>query len=168
MKDKDKNERGGAWRTLLRRLAWLIAVFALLALAGLALTSCGTARKVEYVEVPRITTDTVRLVSLLERTDTVRDSIYVDRVTELRGDTVLVTETKYKAAIRYRDRIVRDTVFRARVDTVSVPVTVTQEVERDLTTWQRILLALGRALLATMFAFAALTGWKVWRKWKGR
>lgn len=165
-KNKTKDGGRGAWRSLLHRLAALIVVFALLALAGSALASCAAKRSVSYVELPHTARDTVRLTTLKIQTDTVRDSVFVDRTTELRGDTVLVTLTKYKEAIRFRDRILRDTVFRARTDTISIPVTVTKEIPRALTLWQRILLALGRALLATLFAAFALLCLKVYRKWR--
>lgn len=156
----------GSFAALLRRLAGLLGFFAVLAAVLWALTACGTRRAVQTVEVPRIKTDTVRLTTLELRTDTILDSVYIDRLTEVRGESIIVTQTKYKAAIRYRDRIVRDTVRAVSKDTVGVPYAVTREVERKLTTWQRIRLALGDAMLATLLAFAALVGWTVWRKFK--
>ena len=59
------------------------------------------------------------------------DSIYIlDR-----GDTVLITKTKYL----YKDRMVRDTVYRSRTDSIQIPYPV----ERKLTKWEQFRLDIG-------------------------
>lgn len=66
-----------------------------------------------------------------------RDSIYLlDSVYILdRGDTVLITQTKYL----YRDKLVHDTVYASKTDSVLVPYLV----EKKLTRWEQIRLNAG-------------------------
>lgn len=93
-----------------------------------AIWSCRTTK---YVPVEVIKSDTTYINKVQ------RDSIYqLDSVYILdRGDTVLITKTKYL----YRDKLVRDTVYRSRVDSVQVPYPV----EKQLTRWQQLQLDIG-------------------------
>jgi hypothetical protein len=58
-----------------------------------------------------------------------RDSIYVTEL--VKGDTVYLTTTKYVE--RYRERIVRDTVYEHSVDTVLVDAP-----KSGVTVWERM------------------------------
>lgn len=93
-----------------------------------AIWSC---RTTEYVPVEIIKTDTTYINKVQ------RDSIYqLDSIYILdRGDTILITKTKYL----YKDRLIRDTVYRSRIDSVQVPYPV----ERKLTRWEQIRLDIG-------------------------
>lgn len=114
--------------------AWAVI---LLALVLYGMTSCTS---VKYVPVESIKTDSVRVV------DVQRDSIYVQDnvIVREKADTIFVTRWRTE----YRDRVVRDTVFESRVDSVQNVV----EVERDFTPWESICFSLGRVML-TIGAF---------------
>lgn len=94
----------------------------------LAVWSC---RTTEYVPVEVVRSDTTYINKVQ------RDSIYqLDSVYILdRGDTVLITKTKYL----YKDRVVHDTVYRSRVDSIQVPYPV----EQQLTRWEQFRLDVG-------------------------
>lgn len=91
-------------------------------------------------------------VQIVERThtdtlimkDRLRDSIFIhDSIAAWQqpsGDTLYI----YKVRVRteYRDRMVHDTVYMARVDSVPVPYPVVKEVNR-LRWWQRALAWMG-------------------------
>lgn len=93
-----------------------------------AIWSC---RTTEYVPVEIVKTDTTYINKVQRDSIYQQDSIYIlDR-----GDTVLITKTKYL----YKDRMVRDTVFKSRVDSIQVPYPV----ERKLTKWEQFRLDIG-------------------------
>jgi hypothetical protein len=105
-----------------------IAVF-FVCLFGAVLGGCSSTK---YVEVEKVRRDSVYLTSL--RCDTLfsRDSVYIRE----KGDTVLVD----KYHIIYRSRLLVDTMYVDRVDSVQVPYPV----EAKITKWQRILIGSGR------------------------
>lgn len=93
-----------------------------------AIWSC---RTTEYVPVEIVKTDTTYINKVQRDSIYQQDSIYIlDR-----GDTVLITKTKYL----YKDRLVRDTIYRSRVDSIQVPYPV----EQQLTRWQQLQLDIG-------------------------
>lgn len=100
-------------------------------LATLLLLTVWSCRTTEYVPVEIVKTDTTYINKVQ------RDSIYqLDSIYILdRGDTVLITKTKYL----YKDRMVRDTVYKSRVDSIQIPYPV----ERKLTRWEQIRLDIG-------------------------
>lgn len=93
-----------------------------------AIWSC---RTTEYVPVEVVRSDTTYINKVQRDSIYQQDSIYIlDR-----GDTVLITKTKYL----YKDRMVRDTVYKSRVDSIQIPYPV----ERKLTRWEQIRLDIG-------------------------
>lgn len=99
-------------------IGWvLIAVLAVM---------CIGCKSVQYVPVETVRTDTCYVNKI--RTDSVyvRDSVVVERG----GDTIKVT------AWRWRERYVvqRDTIYRSKTDSISVPYPV----ERKLTLWKKM------------------------------
>lgn len=82
-------------------------------------------KHIEYVPVEHVRTDTAYVSNISRDSIYVRDSVIVREA----GDTVRITKWRYV----YKDRIVRDTVFRQRVD--SIPEIVA--VERELTRWEK-------------------------------
>ena len=78
----------------------------------------------------RSKSDTVALVHV--RTDSIflKDSVFVDRNTYVRGDTVYRIMSRVQYKDRWRTKIKTDTVYRSVRDTVSVevPVRVTERV----------------------------------------
>lgn len=103
--------------------AWCVIIIILL----LMLSSC---RSVRYVEVPRVSRDTLRVVQVETRRDSVRDSIFLREF--VRGDTVY--RVKYIERLRWRDRWRVDTVQAVRVDSVGVPYPV----ERKISRWDKV------------------------------
>lgn len=109
--------------------------YVLTTLLLLVVWSC---RTTEYVPVEVIKSDTTYINKVK------RDSIYqLDSIYILdRGDTVLITKTKYL----YRDKLVRDTVYRSKVDSIQVPYPV----EQQLTRWEQFRLDVGGWTIVTV------------------
>lgn len=103
-----------------------VAIILTIALCGV-LCSC---RSVRYVEVPRVSRDTLRVVQVETRRDSVRDSIFLREFVQ--GDTVY--RVKYIERLRWRDRWRVDTVQAVRVDSVGVPYPV----ERKISRWDKV------------------------------
>jgi hypothetical protein len=99
----------------------------------------GSCTTVKYVPVPEYHTDTVRIVQHQ------RDSIYVHDSTYIKeaGDTILIEKWHTK----WRDRIVRDTIYQSKRDSIPYPVEVIKEVPAKLTWWQQTRLHLANILL---------------------
>lgn len=109
--------------------------YVLTTLLLLVVWSC---RTTEYVPVEVIKSDTTYINKVK------RDSIYqLDSIYILdRGDTVLITKTKYL----YRDKLVRDTVYRSKIDSIQVPYPV----EQQLTRWEQFRLDVGGWAIVTV------------------
>jgi len=103
-----------------------VAIILTIALCGV-LCSC---RSVRYVEVPRVSRDTLRVVQVETRLDSVRDSIFLREF--VRGDTVY--RVKYVERLWWRDRWRVDTLRAVRVDSVGVPYPV----ERKVSRWDKV------------------------------
>ena len=103
-----------------------VAIILIFAMCGV-LCSC---RSVRYVEVPRVSRDTLRVVQVETRLDSVRDSIFLREF--VRGDTIY--RVKYIERRRWRDRWRVDTVHAVRVDSVGVPYPV----ERKVSLWDKV------------------------------
>lgn len=100
------------------------------------MTGC---KQVEYVTEPVEHTDTL-IISKHQR-----DSIYVHDSTYIKekGDTMLIERWH----TRWRDRIVRDTIYKSKLDSIPYPVEVIKEVPAKLTWWQQTRLHLANILL---------------------
>lgn len=107
-------------------------------------------KRIEYVQVPveTVRTDTAYVSKVDRDSIYLRDSIYVME----KGDTVTVWKFRYL----YRDKTVRDTIFRSRTDSIQVPVVV----EKKLTRWQQAKLDVGG--IAIGIALAAVIGGALW------
>ena len=105
-----------------------IIKYVMTALLLLVVWSC---RTMEYVPVEVVRTDTTYINKVQRDSIYQLDSIYiVDR-----GDTVLITKTKYL----YKDRMVHDTVYMSKTDSIQVPYPI----ERKLTRWEQFRLNIG-------------------------
>ena len=98
-----------------------IVILLFILLVACTLIGCATSKQATQV-VESSLRDTIYLNKV------VYDSIYIDNWhhTYLKADTVVVEKTKYE----YRYKVLRDTVFRARID--SVPVIREVEVVREV------------------------------------
>ena len=88
-------------------------------------------RTVKYVPVETIKVDTTYINKLQRDSIYMLDSVYVKE----KGDTVFIEKYKYL----YRDKLVRDTLYMAKTDSIQVPYPV----EKELTIWQYLKLELG-------------------------
>lgn len=120
-----------------------LVTFALLAVL---VTSCGAARKQVETIYLRDTTyiSKVQVDSVLRR-----DSVFVKE----KNDTIYI----YKEKVRDRYRLLRDTVYRHKVDSVYIDRVREVKVEKELTAWQKFRLRGFWTLLA------AIACWIVWK-----
>lgn len=115
----------------------------MIAAVGLLLTACSSTK---VVTVDRVRTDTVKTVR------NVRDSIYMHdsiRISE-KGDTVTIERWH----TRYQDRLLLDTIYESRTDSVPVPYPVEKLVERQLSWWQHTQMYAGDVLLLLLLGGA--------------
>ena len=100
---------------------WLMMLAAMVLLTG-----CKT---IEYVPVETVRTDTMMVAHI------VTDSVFVEKhdsiVSYVKGDTVTIEKWHWRD--RWRDRVKTDTVYKSRVDTVTVAV---PQQQTELTRWQ--------------------------------
>lgn len=120
-----------------------LVTFALLALL---VTSCGGARKQIETIYLRDTTyiSKVQVDSVFRR-----DSVFVKE----KNDTIYI----YKEKVRDRYRLLRDTVYRHKVDSVYIDKVREVKVEKELTAWQKFRLRGFWTLLAVIAC------WIVWK-----
>lgn len=107
---------------------WLIAPLFWIIILCIVMCSC---RSIQYVPVEVVKTDTTYINKVQRDSIYQLDSIYIRD----KGDTILITKTKYI----YRDKLIRDTVYASRVDSIQVHYPV----ERKLTRWEQFRLNVG-------------------------
>jgi hypothetical protein len=114
--------------------------FIVMLIVGLALCALfGSCTTTKYVPVPEYHTDTVRISHNTSDSIYVHDSTYIKEA----GDTILIEKWHTK----WRDRIVRDTIYQSKRDSIPYPVEVTKEVPVKLTPWQQFRIHLANILL---------------------
>lgn len=117
----------------------------------LILTIC-SCRSVKYVPVETVRTDSIYINKIQRDSVYQRDSIYVRD----RGDTVTVYRDRYL----YRDRLVHDTLYVNRTDSVQVPYPV----ERELTRWEKFRLDVGGyAIFTVVTVILIVVGYMVYK-----
>ena len=129
----------GGW--IFALVMWVVAIILASMLSG--------CRSVQYVPVEVAKYDTTYINKVQRDSIYQLDSIYIRD----KGDTVLITKTKYI----YRDKLIRDTVYASRVDSIQVPYPI----EKQLTRWQQFRLNAGGwaigilagAILTIIFAY---------------
>lgn len=95
-------------------------------------------RTVKYVPVETVKVDTTYINKLQRDSIYMLDSVYVKE----KGDTVLIEKYKYL----YRDKLVRDTLYIAKTDSIQVPYPV----EKELTKWQQFRMNFGGWVIMIM------------------
>ena len=109
----------------------------IVAAAVLLLTGCKTV----YVPVETVLKDTIYI------SKKVTDSVWVERLTHdsiyihEKGDTVIVEKWHTEYRDRWRDRLLTDTVYQHKCDTIRE--VFTNEVEKPLTWWQQTRMDIG-------------------------
>lgn len=108
----------------------------------LAFCSC---KSVEYVPVIEHKTDT------LIQTKVQHDSIHVkdSTIVEMRDSIIKIEHWHMK----YVKKLVRDTLYQSKTDSIPVPYPVTKYVEKKLSTWQVVLMTIGGLALMALFVF---------------
>ena len=105
-------------------------------------------KSVEYVFVPQKQTDTLMI------TQHQRDSIYLHDSTfvEAKGDTLRITKWRTK----HVEKLVHDTIYKSKVDSIPYPVPQPVEVPAKLTWWQQTRIHLANILL---YVLLVVGGW---------
>lgn len=116
-------KKGYFWGWIFVLVMWVVAIILASMLSG--------CRSVQYVPVEVAKYDTTYINKVQRDSIYQLDSIYIRD----KGDTVLITKTKYI----YRDKLIRDTVYASRVDSIQVPYPV----EKELTRWQQFRMDVG-------------------------
>lgn len=126
------------------KLSVILTVFALMLCVG--------CKAVKYVPVETVRTEYQDKVREVHTTDSVTDTRFV----YVKGDTVI----DYRDRVRWRDRIVYDSIFIERTDSVEIPYPV----ERELTRWQRTKMDFGgMAMGALIIVLCVAVAWLVKR-----
>lgn len=136
--------------TFLAELVTFLSELVSFALLAVLVTSCGAARKQIETIYLRDTTyiSKVQVDSVFRR-----DSVFVKE----KNDTIYI----YKEKVRDRYRLLRDTVYRHKVDSVYIDKIREVKVEKQLTAWQKFRLD-GFWVLA-----AVICGYLVWKNRRG-
>ena len=129
----------------------MVAVLLVCMLIGLMvcglLTSC---KSHEPTIVERVRTDTVRITQQQRDSIYLRDSIFVNQWQS--GDTIFQIRDRWHT--QYVKNEVRDTFYKARVDSVPVPYPVIKKVPAELTWWQQCRLHLANIVLWVILIIA--------------
>ena len=137
-RDYENDEGNGRAVGLYMLFAVLVTLFALFLLCS----GCSTTK---YVPIEKVRTewkDNIREVHTL-------DSVIDTRLVYIKGDTVI----DYRDRIKWRDRIIYDSVYIEIHDSIPMPYPV----ERELTRWEQTKMdfggmAIGGVLIALCFA----------------
>lgn len=127
---------------------WHIPLGMLFAVAFLALLMC-SCKTIEYVPVveKEVHHDSIYFNQVIRDSIYSHDSIYIKD----KGDTVRIEHWHTK----YKEKIVHDTTYIAKVDSIPVPYPVKEYVEKKLTTPQIVLMTIGLfSLMAVIIAVA--------------
>lgn len=108
------------------------------------MSSCAVKERVVTVE--RVRTDTLRVSRNIRDSIYLHDSVFVKQY-EI-GETVFVEKERWHT--RYQDRLLVDTMYVSRTDSVPVPYEVTEFVEYNLTWWQKTRMYAGDVLMVSL------------------
>lgn len=147
---------------MLKRITLILALC-------LTLVGCKT---IEYVPVEKV----------VEKEIVKRDSIYITKVkvdsikevdsvfvnTYIKGDTIY--QDKYKYVYRYKDKVRVDTLWVFGIDSVVVDstktITITKEVEKPLTWWQKLKQDIGGIAIGVAIALLLYLAYNIYRRFK--
>ena len=107
-------------------------------------SSCAVKERVVTVE--RVRTDTLREIRNIRDSIYLHDSVFIKQYE--RGETVFVEKERWHT--RYQDRLLMDTMYVSRMDSVPVPHPVETLVERQLSWWQRTQMYAGDVFLLVL------------------
>ncbi len=132
---RDKN-------TILDAFTWLAVALGALLIAAVC---CGGCTAIRYVPVETVRTEYKDKIKEVHTTDSVVDTRFV----YIKGDTVV----DWRDRVKWRDRLVHDSIYIERTDTIREPYPV----QRRLTRWEQAKMdfggmALGGCLVALCIA----------------
>lgn len=139
-------------KNLLQPTNWTIATACLFLLSA----ACSTPRQVATQVVREVRTDTLYINNVQY------DSIYIfqDKFIDRSRDTLLIKDK----TVEYRYSLIRDTLYRTRIDTIPVvrEVEVIREV-RHIPWWSRLLSGVGAIALILLFILLFILLLRVFR-----
>lgn len=112
----------------LRTWMWLLGMALGLLLVGMMVSGCGSTK---YVPVETVRTEYQDNIREIHTIDSVMNTHFV----YINGDTVI----DWRDRIRWRDRLVHDSIYIERNDTIREPYPM----ERELTRWEQTKMDLG-------------------------
>lgn len=115
-------------------LLWFLLLAGMLFVVGVMLTGCKTKERIVTVE--HVRTDTTYITKEQRDSIWLHDSIYVHEWSK--QDTVYMLQEKWHT--KYKEKVVRDTIYQAKVDSVPVPYEVVKEVRKPMWWWQKMLI----------------------------
>jgi len=121
-------------------------IFGIVVVILLMMTSCSP----KIIENTIVKHDTTYIQKLRHDSVYVKDSVFVHQWHK--GDTVVLEKERWHTA--WRERVVKDTAYISRSDTVRV--TKTQEVAKPLSGWQWFQIWAGRLVLIALAVAAAV------------
>jgi hypothetical protein len=119
-----------------------------------------------YVPVETVLKDTIYI------SKKVTDSVWVERLTHdsiyihEKGDTVMVEKWHTEYRDRWRDRLLTDTVYQHKCDTIRE--VFTNEVEKPLTWWQQTRMDIGGWAIVALIILAGILLRSWWLKIRRR
>lgn len=117
---------------------------------------CSSCHSVRYVPVETVKHDTAYFNKVQRDSIYLLDSVFVRE----KGDTVYLEKYRYL----YRDKLVRDTLYITKTDSVSVPYPV----EKELTKWEQVRISVGGyAIVAVIVIILIVVGYMVYKLKKG-
>lgn len=121
---------------------------------ALMMCACKTHEKIVTVE--KVTHDTLWHEKTERDSIYLHDSIFVNQF--VKGDTIYQIKDRWHT--EYRDKYIHDTISIAKVDSVPVPYEVQVEVEKVLSWWQKLLMALGGIFSVSVLTIVGLKIYK--------
>lgn len=148
--DEKEDWRGCLWN-LIYTAVWICVIASCLFFC----TGCTTTK---YVTVPEYHTDTLIQTKVLKDSVWLHDSTYIHD----KGDTVLVEKWHTK----YKEKLVHDTLYLIKIDSIPKPYPVPEYIEKPLSWWQKLRLNLGNIMLALIGIAIAYAAIKLYLKFK--
>lgn len=121
---------------------------------ALMMCACKTHEKIVTVE--KVTHDTLWHEKTERDSIYLHDSIFVNQF--VKGDTIFQIKDRWHT--EYRDKYIYDTISITKVDSVPVPYEVQVEVEKKLSLWQKLLMALGGIFSVSVLTIVGLKIYK--------
>jgi Mg2+/citrate symporter len=134
------------------------AILTAIAILIIASWLMGCKSQERVVTVHSHSTDTLIQTKVERDSIYAHDSIYVRD----RGDTVWIERWH----TRWRERLLADTVYVAKCDTLTRTETITKYREKELSWWQKTRLWIGNVVLIALFVAAAFFVWRIIGKFK--